>query len=177
VQGDFCPPIDWQDEDRSRLSERNYYIVTGRLFQQVLDANQRRVLQPYQARHFKDLLRQCDVHGPDHATPGGATSLMLAAKAGNAALVEALLAKGADPQKRDEFGHTAWDQSLARAMRETTFAPTVSLRCSIPSHPPQSTYRSTKGCSDLSGVRPSTGPEPDCAGIRTCCGSSGPRSP
>lgn len=122
VEGDFCPPIDWQDEDRSGLSHRNPYIVTGRLVRQVLDANQRRVLQPYQARHFKDLLRQCDVHGPDHATPQGATPLMLAAQAGNAALVEALLAKGADPQKRDEFGQTAWDQLLARAMRETPFA-------------------------------------------------------
>jgi hypothetical protein len=48
-------------------------------------------------------------HGPDHATPVGATPLMLAAMAGNAPLVQALLAKGADPQRRDEFGHTAWD--------------------------------------------------------------------
>jgi hypothetical protein len=52
----------------------------------------------------------------------GATPLMLAAMAGNAPLVEALLAKGADPARRDEFGHTAWDHAVGRAMRESAFA-------------------------------------------------------
>jgi hypothetical protein len=37
-------------------------------------------------------------------------------------LVEALLAKGADPARRDEFGHTAWDHAVGRAMREAAFA-------------------------------------------------------
>jgi hypothetical protein len=47
---------------------------------------------------------------------------MLAATAGNAPLVEALLAKGADRARRDEFGHTAWDHAVGRAMREAAFA-------------------------------------------------------
>ncbi len=81
-----------------------------------------RHLQPYQAKHLKDILRQADLHGPDHATPVGATPLMLAAMAGNAPLTEALLAKGADSAKRDEFGHSAWDHAVARAMREAAFA-------------------------------------------------------
>jgi hypothetical protein len=87
-----------------------------------LAAVQQRHLQAYQAKNFKDILRLADLHGPDHATPVGATPLMLAARAGNAPLVEALLAKGGDPARRDEFGHTAWDHAVGRAMQEATFA-------------------------------------------------------
>jgi hypothetical protein len=47
---------------------------------------------------------------------------MLAAQAGNRPLVEALLGKGADPLKRDEYGHTAWEHALERSMREARFA-------------------------------------------------------
>ena len=35
---------------------------------------------------------------------------MLAARAGNAALVDALLDKGADPSTENEFGQSAWQQ-------------------------------------------------------------------
>lgn len=101
---------------------RDPYFAASRLTRQVAEAAQRRHLQAYQAKVFKDLLRQCDIHGPDHATPVGATPLMLAARAGNAALVDALLAKGADPLRRDEFGHSAWDHALGRAMVEAPFA-------------------------------------------------------
>jgi Ankyrin repeats (many copies) len=52
----------------------------------------------------------------------GATPLMLAARAGNLPLVQALLAKGADPELRDEFGHTAWLHAVSRAMEESAFA-------------------------------------------------------
>jgi hypothetical protein len=92
------------------------------LVRRTVTAARQRHLQPYQAKNFKDLLRLADVHGPDHATPAGATPLMLAAQAGNAALLAALLAKGADPARRDEFGHTAWDHAVCRAMQETAFA-------------------------------------------------------
>ena len=47
---------------------------------------------------------------------------MLAARAGNAPLVQALLDKGADPARRDEFGHTAWQHAVNRAMEEPAFA-------------------------------------------------------
>jgi hypothetical protein len=87
-----------------------------------LAAVQQRHLQSYQAKNFKDILRLADLLGPDHATPVGATPLMLAARAGNAPLVEALLAKGADPARRDEFGQTAWDHAVGRAMQEAPFA-------------------------------------------------------
>ena len=85
-------------------------------------ASRQRHLQAYTAKNFKDLLRLCDVHGVDHMTPAGATPLMMAARAGNLPLVQALLAKGADPELRDEFGHTAWLCAVSRAMEESGFA-------------------------------------------------------
>ena len=87
-------------------------------------ASRQRHLQAYAARNFKDILRQCDVHGVDHLTPVGATPLMLAARAGNLPLVQALLARGADPDRRDEFGHTAWLHAVSRAMEEAAFVRT-----------------------------------------------------
>ena len=92
------------------------------LVRRTVAAARQRHLQPYLAKNFKEVLRLADSHGPDHATPVGATPLMLAAQAANAALVAALLAKGADPARRDEFGHTAWDHAVSRAMQEAAFA-------------------------------------------------------
>jgi hypothetical protein len=90
----------------------------------TLAATRQRHLVPWQAKNFKDLLRQVDAHGPDFATVVGATPLMLAAMAGNAPLVRALLDKGADPSRRDDFGHSAWDMAVGRAMQEPGFAAT-----------------------------------------------------
>ena len=87
-------------------------------------AVRQRHLQPWEAKKFKDLLQQVDQYGPDHATPVGATPLMLAAMAGNAPLVQALLDKGADPQLRDDFGHIPWDGAVSRALQEPGFAST-----------------------------------------------------
>jgi hypothetical protein len=47
---------------------------------------------------------------------------MLAARAGNAALAEALLDKGADRMAQDEFGHTAWQHAVNRSIDEPAFA-------------------------------------------------------
>ena len=81
-----------------------------------------RHLQPYVTRHFKDLLRLCDQYGVDHRCPTGGTPLMMAARAGNAALVDALLARGANPLLQDEFGHTPWLFALNRASEDSEFA-------------------------------------------------------
>jgi AAA domain/Ankyrin repeats (many copies) len=86
------------------------------------DALRQRHLQPYTAHNFKELLRQCDTYGIDHPTLTGGTPLMLAARAGNLALVDALLLRGANPLLQDEFGHTAWMAALNRAMDDAHFA-------------------------------------------------------
>lgn len=88
----------------------------------VLAVARQRHLQPYLGKSFKELLRLCDVHGVDHPTPAGATPLMTAARAGNPALIDALLARGADPAIEDEFGHTAWQHAVNRALGDGSFA-------------------------------------------------------
>jgi len=81
-----------------------------------------RYLQSYTSRNFKDVLQQCDAYGIDHRTPTGLTPLMLAARAGNLPLVDALLERGAPTETTDEFGHTAWLTAVARAAEEPEFA-------------------------------------------------------
>jgi hypothetical protein len=96
-----------------RLRQLGYRAVTSL---------RQRHLQPYTAHNFKDLLRQCDSYGVDHRTPTGGTTLMLAARAGNLPLVDALLLRGANPLAQDEFGHTAWLAALNRAIDDPDFA-------------------------------------------------------
>jgi len=82
----------------------------------------RRLVAPYVKKNIKDVLRQCDDYGVDHRTPSYATPLMLAAEAGNLALVEALLARGANPMLRDLFGWTALSYALERAQHDGVYA-------------------------------------------------------
>lgn len=79
-------------------------------------------LVPWVKKNCKDLLALCDRHGVDHRTTLDATPLMLAAKAGNVALVEALLECGADVQARDLFGHTPVMHALERAAIDADYA-------------------------------------------------------
>lgn len=88
----------------------------------VLALARQRHLLPCMGKNFKEFLRLCDVHGVDHPTPTGATTLMMAARAGNPALIEALLTRGADPAAEDEFGHTAWLHAVNRAMEGGLYA-------------------------------------------------------
>ena len=64
----------------------------------------KRYRAPYQSGNPKEVMRQVDQYGPDFRTPFGHTPLMLAAFAGNARLVEALLARGADVELIDNTG-------------------------------------------------------------------------
>ncbi|MEN9314537.1 MAG: hypothetical protein RIS35_930 [Pseudomonadota bacterium] len=82
----------------------------------------RKTYVPYFARTFKDLLRQCDAHGPDHRLPMNMTPLMAAAAAGNVALAEALLERGADREAIDHFGCNALHWAMREAFRDPKFA-------------------------------------------------------
>src|SRR5208337_999646 len=81
-----------------------------------------RQLRPYLERSTKAVLQDCDLYGVDHKTYCGATPLMLAARAGNLALIETLLARGADSEIVDDYGHTAWMGALNRAIDDPAFA-------------------------------------------------------
>ena len=77
---------------------------------------------PYFGPRFKDILQQCDRHGVDHRTPMNQTPLMAAAAAGNVALVEALLARGANPDLTDHLGRNALHWAMLEAFRDEAFA-------------------------------------------------------
>lgn len=82
----------------------------------------RRHYQPYFARNFKDILKLCDKHGVEHRTPMNQTPLMAAAAAGNVALVEALLERGADTGAVDHTGRNALHWAIATALRDDAYA-------------------------------------------------------
>jgi hypothetical protein len=98
------------------LGVAQFGVVQG--FEQQRSALNRKYLAPYAARNFKDVLRQCDTHGTDHRTPMNQTPLMAAAAAGNAALVEALLERGADRDATDQYGCNALHIALREAFRD-----------------------------------------------------------
>jgi hypothetical protein len=79
-------------------------------------------LELYSARNFKDVLRQSDTHGIEHRTTMNQPPLMAAAAAGNSALVEALLERGADRESTDQYGCNALHIALREAFRDPQFA-------------------------------------------------------
>jgi hypothetical protein len=96
----------------------------ARNFRQLSATLERRHYMPYFARNHKDILRQCDKHGVEHRTPMNQTPLMAAAAAGNVALIEALLARGADTCATDHLGRNALHWAMATALRDDDYAAT-----------------------------------------------------
>jgi len=82
----------------------------------------RKSYAPYFASHFKDILRQCDQYGIEHRLPMNLTPLMAAAAAGNVALTEALLERGADREAIDHHGCNALHWAMRETFRDATFA-------------------------------------------------------
>lgn len=60
----------------------------------------------------KDALAACEKYGIEHRSPAGLTPLMLAAFAGNAALVRELVGRGASRTARDAYGRAAMHWAL-----------------------------------------------------------------
>ena len=77
---------------------------------------------PYFANQFKDILKQCAQHGIEHRLPMNQTPLIAAATAGNIALVEALLERGANRDAVDHYGRNALHWAMREAFRDARFA-------------------------------------------------------
>ena len=76
----------------------------------------------YFSPRIKDILQLCDRHGVEHRTPMNQTPLIAAAAAGNVALVEALLGRGANPEATDHLGRNALHWAMLEAFRDQKFA-------------------------------------------------------
>lgn len=111
-------------EDRPvamRLSELGNFPLAAD-YRNQQPAILRRLLQPYEAKNFKQVLAETEKYGLELRTTVNLTPLMMAAAAGNAPLVEALLARGARVEARDHLGRQAVHWALRRAYSDGAFA-------------------------------------------------------
>jgi hypothetical protein len=81
-----------------------------------------RALAPYRETDGWRVIADVDKYGVDHRTMFSLTPLMLAAWAGNSALVETLLDRGANKTEVDVFGRTALHHALRVAGRDPAYA-------------------------------------------------------
>lgn len=104
-----------------------YYMRDGHLWLNIPLYEQKKIhlktryLQKYSGRYFKDIIRECELYGVDHRNMFNKTPLMMAAIAGNAALIEHLLAAGADTELTDNYGMSAWQSALQRTIDDKKF--------------------------------------------------------
>ena len=82
----------------------------------------RKHLGDFASRSFKGVLQNCERYGVEHRTLMNQTPLMAAAAVGNLPLVEALLARGANPEAVDSFGWNALHWAMRAAFDDPAFA-------------------------------------------------------
>jgi hypothetical protein len=110
------------EPDLARRLATGASFYPARSFDAQHEAVARKLTGAYAAKNFKDILWQTERFGVDHRTPMNLTPLMLAAREGNVALVEALLGRGARADLVDAFGCAPVHHALARAYRDAAFA-------------------------------------------------------
>jgi hypothetical protein len=99
-----------------------HLLLNGSLCEQKKKHLMARYLQKYSSRFFKDIIRECELYGVDHRNMFNKTPLMMAAIAGNAALIEQLLTAGSDAELTDNYGMTAWQSALQCTIEDKKFA-------------------------------------------------------
>jgi hypothetical protein len=107
---------------RIYYQQRGHLLLNNSLYEQQKMQLSERHLQRYSGRFYKDIIRQCELYGVDHRNMFNKTSLMMAARAGNAALIRELIDAGADMEQTDNYGLTAWQYALQRAVKDKKFA-------------------------------------------------------
>ena len=91
-------------------------------FNEQLETLGRKSYLPYFSQQTRNILKQCDQYGIDHRLPMNQTPLMAAAAAGNIPLTEALLERGADREKVDQYGFNALHWAMCKAFRNPEYA-------------------------------------------------------
>ncbi len=111
--------------DRAKMlfyQEYGYRRLNEPLYAQQRVGVTTRYFQEYTGKFYQGIIRQCETYGVDHRTVFNKTPLMLAAAAGNAALVRELLSAGVDADLTDNYGMTAWQGAIERALQDKKFA-------------------------------------------------------
>lgn len=104
------------------ITEYEYRRLNEPLYAQQRLGLVARYFQEYSGRFYQSIMKQCGSYGVDHRTVFNKTPLMLAALAGNAALIKELRDSGADAELVDNYGLTAWQGALLRALQDKKYA-------------------------------------------------------
>jgi hypothetical protein len=111
--------------DRAKIlfyQEKGYGLLNEPMYVQQRLSLMSKYFQEYSGKFYQGIIKQCEMYGVDHRTVFNKTPLMLAAVAGNVALVRELLEAGADPELTDNYGMTAWQGTIERTMMDKKFA-------------------------------------------------------